>query len=702
MISCNQCGRTPEIFTESRVTTSQDVFGNLNSHSSVLFLLSSLYKLRRSGCDQSLHFSPGPFEASTMGVFSYIRSIYALDTIDTRFTNSSATPYQTVLNKRAENAAAYAKRDDSIPGTGGKTDHSGRPVAQPSKWNTPEFYIYYLVFIVIVPLMFWVTYDVSRPSHPNYPKFERWLSPGWVPGRKIDISDAQYRTFRDNVPYLALLLVAHPLLRKLYNLLRPVASRSQGCSPKPSGNSAFVSVADGEARMEQRASFDYGFTFIFLGAMHGFSALKIILILYINFQLATGLPRKFIPAATWIFNIAILFANELSDGYRFASMTAYISPMQGGFLNEMGTWMDSYGGIMRRWEILFNITVLRLISFNLDYYFSLDAKTGSHLEKKQLDPAYLSERDRVKTPASPKDYSLRNYIAYAIYAPLYLAGPIITFNDYVSQLKYPAASIETARTVKYGIRFLMCLLAIELVLHFNYCIAISKGSPIWSDYTPAQLSLMSYFNLHILWLKLLLPWRFFRLWALVDGMDPPENMLRCLSNNPSTVAFWRGWHKSYNRWLIRYIYVPLGGASSKTWIDQVRTCINYALVFTFVALWHDISLNLLVWGWLIVLFMMPEIVAGLLFPRRKWENNLFAYRVLCGIGVLGNLMLMMMANLVGFAVGVDGLKSIIHGIFKDWSGLIFLVTACSALFVGIQVMFEVREAEMRKGIFLKC
>ena len=97
-----------------------------------------------------------------MSVFSYIRSIYALDTIDTRFTNSSSTPYQAVVDRRAESAIADAKRDDSIPGTGGKTDHSGRPVAQPSKWNTPEFYIYYLVFIIFVPLMFKVVYDVSK------------------------------------------------------------------------------------------------------------------------------------------------------------------------------------------------------------------------------------------------------------------------------------------------------------------------------------------------------------------------------------------------------------------------------------------------------------------------------------------------------------------------------------------------------------
>jgi D-alanyl-lipoteichoic acid acyltransferase DltB (MBOAT superfamily) len=547
-----------------------------------------------------------------------------------------------------------------------------------------------------------------------------------------DISDAQYSSFRDNVPYLAILLVVHPLLRRVYNYLQPLPVRK--AAPKSNGNS-HISAADGDARLEQRASFDFGWAIIFLAALHGFSALKIFLILYINFNLATRLPRKYIPTATWTFNIAILFANELGGGYPFSKIARIMTPLgdEKDLLHIWGAWLDSYSGIMSRWEILFNLTVLRLISFNLDYYFSLDMNSSSVIEvsallhsnqsptntpkKKQLDPSNLSERDRISTPAPQKDFSFRNYIAYALYAPLYLTGPILTFNDYISQLKYPAPSIETARTIKYGIRFLLALLCMELVLHFDYCVAISKADPNWSDYTSAQLSLLSYFNLHILWLKLLLPWRFFRLWSLIDGIDPPENMLRCVSDNPSTIKFWRGWHRSYNLWIIRYIYVPLGGSRASSF----RTVVNYAAVFTFVALWHDISLNLLIWGWLIVFFMMPEVLASYIFPRKKWENSLTAYRVLCGVGVIGNLMMMLMANLVGFAVGVDGLKSIISGIFRDIdgtysvplsfeeakliqqeTGFVFLVTASSALFVGIQVMFEIREAEMRKGIFLKC
>src|SRR5271170_5672665 len=149
----------------------------------------------------------------------------------------------------------------------------------------------------------------------------------------------------------------------------------------------------------------------------------------------------------------------------------------------------------------------------------------------------------------------------------------------------------------------------EVILHYTYVVAISKARA-WEGSTPFQLSMISYFNLQIIWLKLLIPWRFFRLWAIADGIETPENMLRCMSNNYSALAFWRSWHRSFNRWCIRYIYIPLGGA-------QRRPIINTLAVFTFVAFWHDISLKLLVWGWLVVLFILPEILARLVMPPKK-------------------------------------------------------------------------------------
>ncbi|KAI9795578.1 MAG: glycerol transporter [Candelina submexicana] len=652
----------------------------------------------------------------------YLRRLYSLDTLDTRFTTSSRTPPKQVA------AGADAPIDPARPSQPSWRRKAGSPNGRPisgsgegvpaSRWKTPEFFVYYLVFLLVVPMMFKVTYIVSKESHPNYPKYSHLLSPGWIPGRRVDNSDSQYSNFRDNIPYILILLAVHPLLRRLYNTfspLRPEAIEPSFSSTNPQASRETLwPAASAKARLQQRVSYDLIFAFVLLCGLHGFSALKILVILYINYFLATRLPRKHIPLSTWVFNIGILFANELCKGYQFSSFAQLILPWspasvsgtnKEGVSSNWGSWLDSYGGLVPRWEISFNITVLRLISFNLDYYWSLGSVGSSPIEKKQLDPSNLSERDRVSTPAKPQDYSLANYLAYALYSPLYLAGPILTFNDYIAQLKYPPPSITTSRTVLYGIRFLITLLCMEFVLHFIYAVAISKSHPAWEIYTPFQLSMLGYFNLHIIWLKLLLPWRFFRLWALLDGIDPPENMVRCMSDNYSSLAFWRGWHRSFNRWIVRYIYIPLGGSggpSAHGFRGKARAMINFLAVFTFVALWHDINLKLLMWGWLISLFVLPEVLATFIFPERKWRNSPNSYRLICGIGAVGNILMMMAANLVGFAVGLDGLQGLVRGIVGSYTGLVFLTLACAALFVGVQIMFEVRQQELRQGIRLKC
>jgi D-alanyl-lipoteichoic acid acyltransferase DltB (MBOAT superfamily) len=240
----------------------------------------------------------------------------------------------------------------------------------------------------------------------------------------------------------------------------------------------------------------------------------------------------------------------------------------------------------------------------------------------------------------------------------------------------------------------------EVMMHYIYAVAIAQSKPDWATYTPFQLSMLGYFSLHHIWLKLLIPWRFFRLWALIDDIDPPENMGRCMSNNYSALAFWRGWHCSFNRWILRYMFIPLGGSRSGTWA-KARTVLNYVLVFSFVAMWHDINLRLLMWGWLVTVFLMPEVLATLLFPAKRWRDRPDAYRWICGVGAIGNILMMMVANLVGYALGVDGLKGLLQGIFGSAAGVAVLAASCGCLFVAAQVMFELREEEKRSGIRIK-
>ncbi len=103
---------------------------------------------------------------------------------------------------------------------------------------------------------------------------------------------------------------------------------------------------------------------------------------------------------------------------------------------------------------------------------------------------------------------------------------------------------------------------------------------------------------------------------------------------PSPLAgFWKGWHCSFNRWLVRYVYVPLGGhrhgygyGSSCSPVQQqpsnrhtpthTRCCIDMVcnrrqalaafVVFVFVALWHDMNSALFTWGLLFGILFAPE------------------------------------------------------------------------------------------------
>ena len=352
------------------------------------------------------HATQHPPKQYVMNLLHYAARLYSLDTLDTRFTISSQSPFAHTDPPRSSPDEASHKK-----GKSGAVDLAKG--ASPSRWRSPEFIYHGLVFLIAVPLMFKTAYDVSKrkhtyiparalqtdinkpASHKNYDKFASLLSPGWIPGRKVDNSDQQYATFRDNVPYLFVVMTLHPILRRFYDSVYSAAPTSSSTPlsddcVSPAISAPANTIADG--RMNQRISFDVGFSLLFLLALHGFSAPKVLLILYINYTLAKRLRKEYVPVATWIFNISILFANELGKGYPYSDIasimtlwrsSAQVSVQQDSKTN-WGTVLDSYGGLSPRWEILFNVTVLRLISFNLDYVWSLNQGASSPMEVRRF------------------------------------------------------------------------------------------------------------------------------------------------------------------------------------------------------------------------------------------------------------------------------------------------------------------------------
>jgi hypothetical protein len=83
---------------------------------------------------------------------------------------------------------------------------------------------------------------------------------------------------------------------------------------------------------------------------------------------------------------------------------------------------------------------------------------------------------------------------------------------------------------------------------------------------------------------------------------------------------------------------------------------------------------------------------------------------------------MMIANLVGFVIGLDGTKYLLKELVSSWQGestlvtlletphaetelpqgIQFFIVAFVCLFVTVHLMFEYREEEARQGIQRKC
>jgi hypothetical protein len=54
--------------------------------------------------------------------------------------------------------------------------------------------------------------------------------------------------------------------------------------------------------------------------------------------------------------------------------------------------------------------------------------------------------------------------------------------------------------MNYFFRFLFSFLTMEFILHFMYVVAI-KDTKAWMGATPAQISMIGFWNLMIVWLK---------------------------------------------------------------------------------------------------------------------------------------------------------------------------------------------------------
>ncbi|EXB79402.1 hypothetical protein L484_011595 [Morus notabilis] len=306
--------------------------------------------------------------------------------------------------------------------------------------------------------------------------------------------------------------------------------------------------------------------------------------------------------------------------------------------------------------------VLRMISFGYDYHWAhQDSRSNvkKHIQHCQFCKSgktcyqFLQERS-----VQDDKFAFTIYLSYLVYAPLYLAGPIVSFNAFASQLDVPQNNFSIRDVAWYGVRWAFSLLLMELMTHLFYYNAFAT-SGAWRHLSPVDVFIVGYGVLNFMWLKFFLIWRYFRFWSLICGIEAPENMPR-------------------------YMYIPLGGSQRKLQ--------NIWVVFTFVALWHDLEWKLLSWAWLTCLFFIPEMLfksAANAFQATSAFRE-FVLRELHAVAGAVTITCLMVANLVGFVIGASGINWLISR-FLEKDGIPVLAGMLVTFYVGTKLMFHVQD-----------
>ncbi len=85
------------------------------------------------------------------------------------------------------------------------------------------------------------------------------------------------------------------------------------------------------------------------------------------------------------------------------------------------------------------------------------------------------------------------------------------------------------------------------------------------------------------------------------GFRLPKNFVTPYASR-SLSEFWRRWHITLGKWFLDYVYIPLGGSKR----GKLRELRNLLVVWVLTGIWHGSTLNFLLWGLYIFVFLAIE------------------------------------------------------------------------------------------------
>lgn len=281
-------------------------------------------------------------------------------------------------------------------------------------------------------------------------------------GYEVDMSDGQWREFRNSLPLLIGTAVLGVVLHAMFRRWRE--------------NTKSFSLSSTHFHLVLGA--------VILFVQHGWHTV-IVFSLIIGAFLVTKVTRHFRGAyflvVVYLYAIAVLL---LKESYRVQHFP------QWHFLRVL--FDKQYSGLYS-WHVPANFLVLRIVSFMLDFHWASTALCASKKEKAQHEDSKEGGGDNANTcpvregckfksltdgvvsdHLAIHQYSLVNFLSYCVYAPLYIAGPVVTFNAYVH---YSTSPQRSERVLPYALRWVAAFFLMEFgISYFPFFAVINTGT----------------------------------------------------------------------------------------------------------------------------------------------------------------------------------------------------------------------------------
>ena len=197
--------------------------------------------------------------------------------------------------------------------------------------------------------------------------------------------------------------------------------------------------------------------------------------------------------------------------------------------------------------------------------------------------------DSYKMETAENDFL--SYCLFVTFFPRLIAGPIVYHREVMTQFANPRTKIFSYENLSYGIFLFFVGLFKKVIIADSFSGYVTNGFDlaVSLNFFEAWVSSLSYT------LQIYFDFSGYTDMAIgsayVFNIKVPKNF-----NSPYKALniqdFWRRWHITLSRWLVKYLYIPLGGSRR----GAMRTVLNIFITFLLCGIWHGAGWTFVAWG----------------------------------------------------------------------------------------------------------